>query len=94
MSYYLRLKVRILMCANPSPKFNCMLTFFLSLFFLVIWAFLKPFWLFKGLVAKLVPGVCLPAGRPVGRPAGDFETKTSTAPKLGLGLGAELGNII
>ena len=29
------------------------------------------------------------------RPAGDFENKTSTrtAPKLGLGLGAELGNI-
>ena len=24
--------------------------------------------------------------------AGDFENKTSTAPKLGLGLGAELGN--
>ena len=28
-----------------------------------------------------------------GVPAGDFENKTSTAPKLGLGLGAELGNI-
>ena len=26
-----------------------------------------------------------------GLPAGDFENKTSTAPKLGLGLGAELG---
>ena len=31
-----------------------------------------------------IPGAC--------RPAGDFENKTSTAPKLGLGLGAELGN--
>ena len=39
-----------------------------------------------------IPGACLPAGRTVGRPAGDFENKTSTAPKLGLGLGAELGN--
>ena len=28
---------------------------------------------------------------PACRPAGDFENKTSTAPKLGLGLGAELG---
>ena len=27
-----------------------------------------------------------------GLPAGDFENKTSTAPKLELGLGAELGN--
>ena len=32
-----------------------------------------------------IPGAC--------RPAGYFENKTSTAPKLGLGLGAELGNI-
>ena len=31
-----------------------------------------------------IPGAC--------RPAGDFENKISTAPKLGLGLGAELGN--
>ena len=33
-----------------------------------------------------IPGACLPACLP----AGHFENKTSTAPKLGLGLGAEL----
>ena len=34
-----------------------------------------------------IPGACWGDGVP----AGDFENKTSTAPKLGLGLGAELG---
>ena len=33
----------------------------------------------------------VPAGVPDGVPDGDFENNTSTAPKLGLGLGAELG---
>ena len=31
-------------------------------------------------------------GAGASRPAGDFENKTNTAPKLDLGLGAELGN--
>ena len=39
-----------------------------------------------------IPDACWPVGLPACRPAGDFENKTSTAPKLGLGLGAELGN--
>ena len=59
MSYYLKLKAQILMLANPSPEFNCIITFFLSFIFLVIGAFWKPFWLFKGLVAKFdIPQTC------------------------------------
>ena len=45
-----------------------------------------------------IPGACWGDGVLDGMtdrvPAGDFENKTSTAPKLGLGLGAELGKIL